>query len=74
MKAIIAVSFLLALSGSQVMAEGLVYDPYENYYATFYGIGETHEQEFSTSRTVKSKTVEQRKDTHMADPGNYYNW
>ena len=74
MKVITTISLLIALMASQVMAEGLVYDPYENYYAAYYGIGEAHEQEFSTTRTANSKTVEQRKDTHMADPNNYYNW
>ena len=74
MKGITAISLLVALSCSQAMAEGLVYDPYENYYAAYYGIGEAHEQEFSTTRTASSKTFEPRKDTHMADPNNYYNW
>jgi len=63
---------LLALSATvtstQAMAEGMTYDPYENYYSTYYGIGEKSK---ATPAAVAGKT---QAEFSFNDPyADYYN-
>ena len=68
----------IAATATLASAEGLTYDPYENYYSKYYGI----EAELITAQTAdtlpevspEAKIVTHLDDADMANPLNYYKW
>jgi len=81
MKAQYVLPVILALGtvvvSTQAMATGMTYDPYADYYNTYYDIGaQKTAPTVSLEKGVDAQTTTPTisLDDDMADPRNYYKW